>query len=142
MITNTIIQRFIEKHGNKYDYSKVEYINAITKVIIICPEHGEFLQTPHAHLKGQGCPQCAKISRIKQKTSNTNNFIEKAKKIHGDKYDYSKVKYKLQNEKVTIICPEHGEFLQTPHNHLSGYGCPECKKASLKNLRERYTSLH
>ena len=118
-------QMFIERakkiHNNKYDYSKVEYTNNRTKVCIICPEHGEFWQRPDKHLKGQGCPQCG--GTIK---SNTELFIEKAKGIHGEKYNYSKVNYTTAHEKVCIICPEHGEFWQTPHNHLKGQGCPKC----------------
>ena len=113
-------------HGDKYDYSKVEYVNVTTKVCIICPEHGEFWQLPYAHLKGQGCPNCKGEKISTKKLENNDIFFEKAKKVHGDKYDYSKVKYKGYNEKVCIICPEHGEFWQTPHNHLNGSGCPKC----------------
>ena len=119
-------ESFINKsyviHGDKYDYSKVEYMNNYTKVCIICPEHGEFYQRPSDHLKGSGCPKCAKNKRL-----TTNEFIESAKKIHGDKYDYSKVEYVNSQTKVCIICPEHGEFWQTPNAHLNGNGCPYCK---------------
>ena len=125
-------EQFIEKarevHGDKYNYSKVNYINANTKVIIICPEHGEFEQTPGSHLYGQGCPKCANNIKL-----TTEQFIEKAKEVHGDKYDYSKVNYLNSYTKVTIICPEHGEFEQTPANHLVGKGCPKCKIEKLKN---------
>ena len=98
---------FIEKakniHKDKYDYSKVEYIDSKTKICIICPKHGEFWQTPANHLKGRGCPKCSfkKMSDLKLKT--TNKFIEDAKNIHGDKYDYSKVEYKDNKTKVCII---------------------------------------
>ena len=116
-------------HGDKYDYSKVEYINNKTKICIICPEHGEFWQLPYEHLKGHGCHNCAKNKKM-----TTSEFIEKAKYIHNNFYDYSKVVYKNTEEKVCIICPEHGEFWQTPHSHLSGVGCPICSKC--KNLNE------
>ena len=124
-------EKFIEKakqvHGDKYDYSKVEYINSQTKVCIICPEHGEFWQKPNSHLLGYGCNKCAIEKRSKLATKTTDSFIERAKKVHGDKYDYSKVDYKGKGMNVCIICPKHGEFWQTPHNHLSGAGCPKCK---------------
>ena len=124
-------QQFIEKarevHGNKYDYSKVEYINSQTKVCIICPEHGEFLQTPSAHLNGQGCSKCFSNKKRILYSFNKQQFIEKAKSIHGNKYNYSKINYINANTKVCIICPEHGEFWQTPyvHNNLK-CGCPKC----------------
>ena len=113
-------------HHNKYDYSKVEYANNKTKVCIVCPEHGEFWQTPSDHLNGKGCPQCAGNVRCDKDT-----FVEKAKHIHNNRYDYSKVEYVNAHTKVCIICPEHGEFWQTPNNHLNGNGCPLCKNRKI-----------
>ena len=86
-----IINRFKEVHGDKYDYRNVIYTKMINKVEIICHEHGSFYQTPHSHLKGQGCPECAKVNRSKKRTNTSDNFIKKSKEIHGEKYDYSKV---------------------------------------------------
>lgn len=124
------LERAKKVHGDKYDYSKVEYVNSRTKVCIVCPEHGEFWQTPYKHVNSkQGCPKCAKNCRL-----NTDDFIKKAKEIHGNEYDYSKVHYEHNEKKVCIICPEHGEFLQTPHAHLSGQGCPNCNCE--KNVNE------
>ena len=124
------VEKFIEEaraiHGDKYDYFKVAYKNANTPVIITCPEHGEFLMRPSNHLKGQGCRKCANLSSGSYQKSNTEDFINKSIKIHGDKYDYSKVNYVNNRIKVTIICPEHGEFIQKPLDHLNGCGCPEC----------------
>ena len=114
------------KQGNKYDYSKVNYINTNTKVEIICPIHGSFWQIPNNHLQGQGCPKCGKESRAKERLKNINQFIEEAKKVHNDKYDYSKIYYKNARIKVEIICPIHGSFFQTPDSHLNGQGCPVC----------------
>ena len=125
--TNEIIAKAKLVHGDKYDYSKVDYVKDYIKVCIICPEHGEFWQRPHAHLQGQGCPKC----KSKKQTCTTDEFIAKAKKIHGDKYDYSKVDYSNAHTKVCIICPNHGEFWQTPNNHLRGHGCPKCKRNKL-----------
>lgn len=128
------VENFIEKasliHNHKYDYSNVVYINNRTRVSIICPEHGEFWQRPDKHLRGQGCPKCCKKNRI----YTTDEFIKTAQNIHGDKYDYSKVVYgKNKKDKITIICPEHGEFTISPDSHLNGSGCKYCKKGSVFN---------
>lgn len=145
-----IIERFKNVHGEKYDYSKVKYTKLVNSVTIICPIHGEFEQSPHSHLKGQGCPKCGLESRIKKKTNTTVQFIEKARKVHGDKYDYSKVNYEKSNIKVSIICPEHGEFWMKPNTHLNGCGCPKCgnakksqyKKMTLLNFIEKARKIH
>ena len=114
-------------HHSKYDYSKVVYVNTETKVCIICPEHGEFWQTPHMHLDGQGCPKCGMINSTNKRTKRVKQFITEAQKIHGNKYDYSKVEYSNNKTKVCIICPKHGEFWMTPNQHLSQkQGCPFC----------------
>ena len=120
------IQKAREIHGNKYDYSKIEYINTSTKVCIICPEHGEFWQTPSAHLSGQGCPKCGKHHLSILFRDTIDEFVKKANIIHNKRYDYSKVEYIRGNDKVCIICPEHGEFWQTPNSHLQYHGCPKC----------------
>ena len=125
-------EQFVEEaetiHGNKYDYSKVEYKNNKTKICIVCPEHGVFWQSPSKHLSGQGCPKC-KGSKISESlTSNTEEFIQKARQLYGNRYDYSKVEYKNNFTKVCIICPKHGSFLITPKHHLRGEGCPHCGK--------------
>lgn len=119
LTTQQFIERAREKHGDKYDYSRVEYANAKTKVCIICPEHGEFWQKPYLHLHGNKCPKCCGFNRT------TKEFIEKAKEVHGDKYDYSKTEYNGSHSKITIICPEHGEFQQIAKEHLK-YGCKKC----------------
>jgi len=123
-------------HGNKYDYSKVKYVNARTKVCIICPEHGEFWQTPNSHLSGNGCKKCGNKIISDKKKKNIEEFIEKAKEIHGDKYDYHKSVYNGCDEKIEIICKKHGSFFQNPLSHLHGCGCPICAKEKLsKNNR-------
>lgn len=125
-----------KKHGRKYDYSKVNYLNNKTKVEIICKKHGSFFMTPNLHLAKSGCRVCSIKSRsAKQKNINNpqrqqrlqKEFIEKARKIHLKKYDYSKVKYVNAHTKVIIKCPVHGEFKQTPKHHSGdGYGCNAC----------------
>ena len=120
-------------HGSKYDYSKVEYKNWITKVCIVCPIHGEFWQFPQSHLNGIGCKKCSNIEKSKSMIIPTEKFIEKAKGIHGNKYDYSKVKYIGYYSKVCIICPKHGEFWQEARVHLKGHGCPHCQNSIMEN---------
>ena len=133
-------KNFIEKayliHGDKYDYSKVNYINSVTKVCIICPKHGEFWQTPANHLQGHGCPKCSVENTHIRQNSNTEEFIKKAQEVHNNKYDYSKVEYANNTSKVCIICPEHGEFWQQPNNHLHGQGCPKCGKINMGNKQK------
>ena len=124
--TKIFIEKALAIHGNKYDYTKTKYVNSQTKVCIICPEHGEFWQTPNVHLDKHGCAKCRDKKISKENRYTTEQFIEKAKTIHGDKYDYSKVEYCGNATKVCIICPEHGEFWQTPHSHLNGRGCKKC----------------
>ena len=126
MTTEEFITLAKNVHGDKYDYSKVEYVSSDKKVCIICPKHGEFWQVPNSHLQGRGCPVCGAETRRESRTKTTYDFITKAREIHGDKYDYSKVEYKGANVDVCIICPEHGEFWQRPTNHLTGKGCPKC----------------
>lgn len=139
------LKEFLEKvrkiHGDKYDYSKVEYKNSQTKVIIICPIHGEFQIIPDSLLRGRGCPLCG-IKRTQMKNRMKQDvFLERAKKIQENKYDYSKVEYINTDTKVCIICPEHGEFWQTPHHHLNGVGCPLC---GINNISENklYRKIH
>lgn len=132
-------QEFIEKaksiHGDKYDYSKAIYTTAKKKLIIICPIHGEFKQTPDGHLHGQGCPKCKFEKLSSERRLTINEFIEKAREIHGDKYDYSNTVYVNSNTKLEILCPEHGYFSMLPFNHLSGKGCPKCGILKLKESR-------
>lgn len=118
--TESIIESFKKVHGNRYDYSKVEFKRVDKKVCILCPIHGEFWQDPRIHLNGSVCSYCA------GKFMGTKEFIRRAKIIHGDKYDYSKVNYIDSKTKVCIICPKHGEFWQKPNNHLTKYGCRKC----------------
>ena len=129
------IKEATEKHEGKYDYDKVYYVNCDTKVCIICPEHGEFWQTPHKHLSGRGCHKCGHNATGNSKRSSKEDFIKKAHKVHGDKYDYSKVDYVNSKTKVCIICLEHGEFWQTPDGHLSGRGCSKCKGDKLRESK-------
>lgn len=137
-LTNT---EFIEKakqlHNGKYDYSQTNYVNSRTKVCIICPEHGVFEQLPSSHLQGNGCPMCARVwsdehrrnlreSSRKSRGMTTEEWVRKAKSIHGDKYDYSQTIYVNQRTNVKIVCPKHGVFEQNADSHIRGCGCRLC----------------
>jgi very-short-patch-repair endonuclease len=135
MITKDFIEKAKQVHGDRYDYSKVEYKGCKEKVCIICPVHGEFLQVARIHLMGCGCKKC----HLSNETKTTEQFIAEAKKVHGDKYDYSKVEYVNAKTKICIICPLHGEFWQTPNDHLSGKGCKICKTEKIKGILTKTT---
>lgn len=123
----TFIDRASKIHNFVYDYSHVTYKNCNEKVCIICKIHGEFWQRPADHVRGSGCPKCGQIRSITPTNRKAaNSFIEKCKRIHGDKYLYEKVNYVSSKEKVVIICKKHGEFLIRPNGILNGQGCPEC----------------
>lgn len=126
----------LKKIFPQYDYSKVIYKNSDTKICIICPKHEEFWTTPSNLYAGHGCSKCSFEKSSKSKLSNTKEFIEKAKVIHGNYYDYSKVEYISAKIPIIIICPKHGEFKQTPNSHLNGSGCPKCKRSKGELLVE------
>jgi len=114
------------KHGDKYDYSLVNYISAFTPVDIICPHHGIFKQMPAEHLRGRGCTRCGYIKNGRKTALTQEIFEQRANSIHNNKYDYSETIYTLIMSNVTIICPIHGRFVQSANGHLQGQGCPHC----------------
>ena len=117
-------------HGDKYNYDKVNYKNSQTNVIINCPTHGDFEQTPGTHLKSSGCPKCGRMkageSNRKIQRKDKNIFIDQANIVHNKKYGYSKINYQGSFEKIVITCPIHGDFEMSPSKHLGGKGCPKC----------------
>ena len=119
------VEQFQERanimHNYKYDYSKVNYENAFSKIIIICPIHGEFQQLAHNHLQGKACSKC-----VGKNKHTTLEFINKCKSIYGNKYDYSKIKYENANTKIILNCVKHGNFKKLPREFLKGQGCPKC----------------
>jgi len=130
MSKKSTTEEFINKakkiHGDKYDYSLVDYINSKTKIKIICKKHGIFEQKCVCHTLGQGCPKCTGRNKT------TKEFIKEAKQIHDDKYDYSLVNYVGSKIKIKILCKLHKEiFLQKPNNHLMGHGCPKCANKNI-----------
>lgn len=126
--TESFIARANAVHKNKYDYSKVEYKNVRTKVIIACPTHGDFEQNVRHHLRGCGCPKCGIEKCTKSMSLGLSKFIEKSKEIWGeDTFDYSKVRYKNNYTKVEITCNKHNKtFEQTPTRHYRSLCCPDC----------------
>lgn len=127
---------FIEKarlvHGNRYDYSNVVYVNNKTYVDIICKIHGVFSQSPNMHLRGHGCPYCGGT-----KILTTEEFILKAREIHGNRFDYSKSMYINGKTKIEVICKKHGSFFVTPNMHMNKnrhYGCPKCATEKKRGL--------
>lgn len=139
LTTEEFIRRAREVHGDKYDYSKTEYTKSKEYVTIICPEHGEFKQISHMHLQGHGCPTCWSERIPKLRLKDFSEWVTQFKAIHGDKYDYSKAEYERGADKIRIICPEHGEFWQSPISHASGQGCPKCGYATMADKQR--TSL-
>lgn len=129
-----IIEKAKLIHGEKFDYSLVNFINYKTKIKIMCPEHGLFEQTIGSHIDQKtGCSKCSK-----KYSYNNLEFIEKAKIIHGTKFDYSLVEYVNSYSKIKILCPEHGVFEQTPSNHLSGKGCEICNISKSEIIISNY----
>jgi hypothetical protein len=126
--TEVFIERAIKIHGNRYDYTNVTYSKLDSKVSILCITHGMFLQNAADHLNGNGCPGCGGNRKMDKVV-----FAEKANKIHNNRYNYGLVNYINNKTKVAIICPEHGEFQQQPNNHISGQGCPKCKRDKLSS---------
>lgn len=128
--TEEFIERAIRVHGDKYDYSKVDYRGSELPVVITCPVHGEFKKRPTKHVGSkQGCPQCSLEEMSKRFRLSVARFIEKANETHRNKYDYSEVSFRNLHDIVTIICPEHGEFAQNAQSHMNGCGCPKCKES-------------
>lgn len=136
------IERCYKIHNFKYDYSNTFFTSSKKKVDIICSIHGNFKQPSYIHLKGSGCPKCARVShRISQ-----SDFIKRSIVVHNNLYDYSLVKYINHSTKVKIICKEHGEFNQTPNNHMiHKKGCSKCNggvKYSIDEFIEKSNHIH
>lgn len=131
--TSEFIERAIKIHNGKYDYSKLIYIDSKSDICVICNIHGEFMQNANNHLCGSGCDKCAFEYRGLLLRLTSQEFIEKANRIHNNKYDYTKIEYHTTQSLLTIICHEHGEFQQKAGAHLNGYGCTPCGYRDLSN---------
>ena len=129
-------------YGGLYDYTKSKYKGNHSKLTITCRKHGDFIQTASAHLAGYvGCTMCVKENMRSHFADSSDEFIEKARRVHGNKYNYSLVDYTNNAEKVTIICPEHGEYRQTPSSHLKGSSCPSCAKTGFDKKKRGFVYI-
>lgn len=124
-------------HKNKYNYDLVVYVRNEDYVIIECPKHGHFLQSPKTHISGRGCKKCG---GEKRRLTN-NEFIQRSRKIHNDFYSYEKTKYTKHGDKVIIVCPIHGGFEQAPRDHLTGSGCSECANGLTSWSKSQYLEM-
>lgn len=124
------INKFKQKHGGTYDYSKVVYLGDKTEVVIGCPTHGWFYQTPNNHLRGRGCSKCQNQNKQKDLATCISDFTQ----VHGDTYMYDKVCYVNNATTVLIGCKIHGLFPQKPKDHLEGKGCPKCGNSNQDTL--------
>lgn len=122
------IKKSVAMHGDRYDYSSTVYRNSREKVVVKCKAHGDFLATPANHVRGAGCPKCSK-----KQSHYATRFLQRSIAVHGTKYRYDKAVYKNSTTKVCVICPRHGEFRQTPCNHINGSGCPSCGISRVKH---------
>ena len=142
LTTEAFIKRAIVVHGNVFDYSKVNYVSSYEPVIIICDSHGEFLQTPNSHLSGNGCRQC-KYERLGDFLRlSDKEIIDRSNKVHLNRFSYLKIGYKTMAEKITVTCPDHGDFLISPINHLAGSGCPSCRSSKGEGIIETILRKH
>lgn len=124
-----------DTHGDLYDYSRVVYRGAHTKVEILCREHGSFEQTPASHYAGNGCPRCGDQRSAAAKFKERDEIIARARAAHGDRYDYSDLVYTGINNEITVICPVHGGFRQSASSHCRGHGCPQCGAESSNDAK-------
>jgi len=128
---------FIEKanlvHNNYYSYGKTNFVRAANKVVITCPKHGDYEQIANTHLSGSGCNRCALDKASNSLRWNNNIFINRAREVHGNKYNYSLVDYQGANSNIIVICPLHGQYSQLASVHLRSHGCPTCGYKSIKS---------
>lgn len=133
-------EEFIEKakkvHGDKFDYSKVDYLDKFYKVKIICDKGHEFMQRPYLHVQGNGCISCARLNQIKALATTKEDYVVKARAVHGDKYNYDKTVLGSSKDKINITCDKHGEFWCRKDHHLSGVGCKQC---SVEDQKTKYS---
>jgi len=150
--TEQAIIEATKKHGGFYSYERFIYLNSAKPACVTCPIHGDFWQRPNDHInKGDGCPECGLIARANKRRGTAEQFIKKARKIHGDYFDYSKVVYKNNSTKITITCPVHGDIRILPDNHISRQsGCRKCldvanasrQRMSLDEFVRRAREMH
>lgn len=135
--TRDTLIAFINEHlsNEQLDCSEIVYKNRHTNVMLSCPTHGKFSKLPNEIFnRKSGCPRCGIIKRNNKNLLETTDFISSAKLVHGTKYDYNTTIYRHSHKKLTIVCPDHGPFQQTPTNHTQGQGCPTCYSKNRKGV--------
>ena len=136
------IKRAKEIHNGFYTYEKTVFVTTKKKVIVTCPKHGDFETIASNHLKGSGCPHCARERNAVACRNTQEDFLRRAKEVHGDRYCYEKTIYQTLETPVTITCPEHGDFTQTPISHLHGNGCPHCHRSKGETKVANFLQIH
>ena len=145
LTTEEFIAKAKAVHGDRYDYSKVKYVNNQTKICIVCKEHGEFWQVPYTHLNGHGCPKCAYKGDRKRHIYSQEEIIDKIRSLFGERYSFEKVAYKAMKVPIILVCHEkdengieHGEFSMRPVNIFSSHQeCPKCSKENRIRLQRK-----
>lgn len=140
-----VLSEFKKVHGDTYDYSKVVYVNVDTHVEIICRKHGSFMQTPYLHSTGSGCDKCWSerrhnilVERNKGNALTSEYILKRFEEVHGDTFNYDKVKYSKIKDYVIVTCKKHGDFKVTPNNHIGGNGCSKCAREAQRLTQEEY----
>ena len=141
-----VVKRIKDIHGEKYGKAdEIEYNGINQKVELTCSIHGVFLITPKSLFKGCGCRMCANKKNASLNKLDTKTFIERANKVHNNKYIYNKADYKGSEIKICITCPIHGNFWQRPSKHLSGQGCSKCyneRIMSFEDFQKEASKIH
>ena len=119
MLQEDWIKAASKLHNNKYDYSKVNYVDAKTKVCIVCPEHGEFWQKPSAHMQGRGCPICNESVLEREIITFLNNEgIEYEYRYHSEWLENLELDFYLPKFNIAIECQGLQHF--EPIKHFGG----------------------
>lgn len=139
LTTEKLVERARKIHGSKFDYSLTKYEDYRSKIIIICPTHGQFLQRPEYHLQGHDCDKCSREMRLLSRRGiEKQKFIEKCNSLYKSFYDYSEINYINLETAINVKCRTHGYFKTLPMNHKIGHGCPVCGKNKRKeNTRKK-----
>lgn len=137
-----LLKKMTTTHHDIYDYSECVFKGAESKVKILCSTHGPFMQTPANHILGRGCPKCGDDRSRLAKVLTLEDFIERSNKVHLSKYSYEKANYYNSHSKISITCPDHGVFYQTPDSHLNGNGCPKCANYGFKRSDKGVFYIH
>jgi ssDNA-binding Zn-finger/Zn-ribbon topoisomerase 1 len=133
-----VLDMFKSVHGSRYTYDDRTFVNVTSKMRIYCEEHGWFLQNPNLHYTGSGCKQCGYVETAEKTKINFESFLERSKKVHGERYQYDNNDWVDIFSPVTIICKKHGDFLQNPRNHYRGSGCPKCNSSRGESIIRAY----